>query len=171
MAFPIENYVSPGTNQRFSRAAWILLTAVVCLWFGAIVAAPFLKTGDFSAANWIYGFFSYLCHQQDARAFHVYDQPLAVCARCAGVYAGLWFAVVIYPLVRSLDDLNPLPRILLLLAPVPTTVDFLLGVFGVWENTHWSRFLTAAILGIGLAFFLVPGVIEISRFLIVSSKR
>lgn len=138
---------------------------MVSLWVGLIIAAPILKENGFIvAASWIYSPFSYLCHQMSVRSFHVHDEPFAVCARCFGVYFGLAFGVLIYPLVRSLNDLQPLPRILLLLSPVPTTVDFLLGYLGIWENTHLSRFLTASILGLGCAFFLVPGVIEISRF-------
>ena len=167
MKLAIENYVSPKTGDWFARAAWSLLAFAVCLWFGAMIAAPVFKANDFAwAANIIYSFFSYLCHQEDARSFHIHGLPFAVCARCLGVYAGLCAGVLVYPLLRSLNDLEPLPRVWLLFAPVPTTVDFLLSQFGVWENTHWSRFVTAAILGVGLAFFLVPGAIEISRFFI-----
>lgn len=167
MKLAVENYVSPKIGDWFARAAWGLLAFVVCLWLGALITAPVFKANDFTAAsNSIYSFFSYLCHQENARSFHIHDLPLAVCARCFGVYAGLAAGVVIYPLLRSLNDLEPLPRVWLLLAPIPTTVDFLLGQFGVWENTAWSRFMTAAILGVGLAFFLVPGAIEISRFFI-----
>ncbi len=158
----------PQANDAVNRSnlfVWALTASFVCLWMTLIIAAPFLKENGFvTAANWIYTPFSYLCHQIGARSFHVHDEPFAVCARCFGVYFGLAFGVLIYPLVRSLNDLQPLPRILLLLSPVPTTIDFFLGYLGIWENTHWSRFLTATILGLGCAFFLVPGVVEIGRF-------
>jgi hypothetical protein len=41
-------------------------------------------------------------------------------------------------------------------------VDFVLGFFGVWENTHASRFLTALPLGVALAFCAVPGLVDLS---------
>jgi hypothetical protein len=45
---------------------------------------------------------------------------------------------------------------------VPTTVDFALGFFGVWANTHASRFLTALPLGVAVACFVVPGMVDLS---------
>ncbi|MCA1594754.1 MAG: hypothetical protein LC754_19425, partial [Acidobacteria bacterium] len=45
---------------------------------------------------------------------------------------------------------------------LPTTVDFALGFFGVWENTHLSRFLTAVLLGAVAAFFIVPGLVDLN---------
>ena len=50
----------------------------------------------------------------------------------------------------------------LLAAAVPTTVDFALGFFRVWENTHASRFLTASLLGAVVAFYFVPGVVDLA---------
>ncbi|PYS78801.1 MAG: hypothetical protein DMF66_05055, partial [Acidobacteria bacterium] len=44
----------------------------------------------------------------------------------------------------------------------PTTLDFALGFFGVWENTHLSRFLTALLLGVVSAFYIVPGLVDLS---------
>lgn len=174
MKSSVENYFSQ-TNaavQRFNFFAWILTATIVSLWIGLIIAAPLLKANGFlSAASAIYAPFSYLCHQISARSFHIHGEAFAVCARCFGIYFGLALGVLVYPLFRSLNDLQPLPRIWLLLSPAPTVIDFLLEYFGIWENTHLSRFLTASVLGIGIAFFLVPGIIEISRFFLVSSKR
>jgi uncharacterized membrane protein len=167
----VENYVSQtGANNRFSIVVWSVTVALVCLWLGLIAAAPVLRANNFvNLANAIYTFFSFLCHQISARSFYFHDAPLAVCARCFGVYFGLALGVLIYPFFRRLNDLEPLPRIWLLLAPLPTTIDFLLDVFGIWENTHLSRFSTALILGLGCTFFLMPGVLEISRFFFQST--
>jgi hypothetical protein len=48
---------------------------------------------------------------------------------------------------------------------IPMVVDFSLTFFDIWENTHLSRTITGAILGITCAFFIVPAIIEISFFL------
>ena len=50
---------------------------------------------------------------------------------------------------------------LIVLAVLPTTVDFALGFFGIWENTHWSRFLTALVAGAVAAFYIVPGLVDL----------
>jgi len=46
---------------------------------------------------------------------------------------------------------------------VPMAVDWSLGVFGIWENTHLSRFMTGLILGAACATFIVPALVEIKR--------
>lgn len=164
-----ENYFAQksAVQQRFNFIVWFVTALLAVSWLALIVAAPMLKANGFhGAANVIYAPLGFVCHQNPERSFHIFGEVFAVCARCAGVYFGLAFGVLAYPLFRSLNDLEPLPRVWLLLSPVPTGIDFLLGFFGVWENTHFSRFFTASILGVGIAFFLIPGIVEISRFTI-----
>ena len=111
----------------------------------------------------MYGGFAVVCHQISARAFHVAGEPLAVCARCLGLYAGALAGAALYPLaVRPLARGEMPARAWLVAAAVPTSVDFALGFFGVWENTHASRFLTASLLGAVLAFYVVPGLVDLS---------
>src|SRR5205085_7886478 len=92
-------------------------------------------------------------------------QPLAVCARCAGVYAGVAVGVLCYPLVRSLARTDMPARRWLLLAALPMCVDFTLGLTGLWANTHTSRALTGALLGAVAALYVVPGLLDLSRLL------
>ena len=49
-------------------------------------------------------FFSYICHQQADRSFHVLGEQFAVCSRCFGVYFGLLLGFAVYPLWRNIDD-------------------------------------------------------------------
>ncbi|MBC7797149.1 MAG: DUF2085 domain-containing protein [Pyrinomonadaceae bacterium] len=151
---------------------WVLTAFAVWLWVGLIILAPVLRGNGFEDfAHYIYAPFGFICHQIGARSFHVSDEPFAVCARCFGVYFGLAFGVSVYPLFRSIHNVNSLPRIFLLLAPVPTSVDFLLGYYGIWANTHLSRFITASVLGFVCAFFVIPGIVEISRAFRVPSPK
>jgi uncharacterized membrane protein len=106
-----------------------------------------------------------VCHQIPERAFWIAGHPLGVCARCSGIYAGFTLAVLLYPLLASrrlLKSGTP-RREWLILALAPTTIDFTLGITGLWANTHSSRSLTGAWLGAWAAFYVVPGVLEISR--------
>jgi uncharacterized membrane protein len=81
------------------------------------------------------------------RSFHLDGHALAVCSRCFGVYFGLVAGFAAYPFFRPIDEIEPLARFWLFLALVPISVDWSLGVFGIWENTHLTRFVTGAILG------------------------
>ena len=90
---------------------------------------------------------------------------LAVCSRCFGVYFGLLAGIVTYPAWRRMDSIDPLPRVWLIAAAVPMAIDWSLTVFGIWENTHLSRFLTGSILGIACIIYIIPAAVEIVRYL------
>lgn len=137
---------------------------VVGVWVLLTVAAPLAKAnGLVSISSPLYTFFGYICHQISDRSFHVEGEQFAVCSRCFGVYFGLVFGFAIYPLWRNIDGIEPLPRIWLFLSLMPIGIDWSLTVFGVWENTHLSRFLTGLILGVACATYIVPAIVEITR--------
>jgi uncharacterized membrane protein len=79
--------------------------------------------------------------------------------------------LLIYPLWRRLDDIEPLPRKWLILSIIPMGVDWSLTVFDIWENTFATRFITGLILGIACATYIVPAVVEIVRNLSGQKKR
>ena len=167
MPAPAENYTSIETRLRFERQAanaWAGCLAAAFVWMSLIVAAPVLRAqGSEQLAGPIYHFFSYACHQIPERSLYFLGNPFAVCARCFGVYFGLLAGILVYPLWRTRSNIEPLPRIWLFLALIPIGVDWSLGVLGIWDNTHLSRFITGSILGFACSTFIVPGVVEITR--------
>ena len=171
---PIENYIPQDFTERYRRQAWKVWTIsllVVFVWVFAILLAPIAKANNFENISApIYTFFSIICHQIDSRSFHVENHQFAVCSRCFGVYFGLFFGFLIYPLIRKVDEIEPLPRFWLFLAMIPIGIDWSLGVFGIWENTHLSRFITGMILGAACAIFIVPALVEIFRYLKKTDK-
>jgi uncharacterized membrane protein len=168
MPEPIENYVPQmfvRRRKRFAVFAWLTIFSVALVWSGLILAAPLANVNALiTFAEPIYVFFGYLCHQIPERSFHIHDAPFAVCSRCFGFYFGFLLGLIIYPLFRALDESEPLPRFWLFLAAAPMTIDWSLGFFGIWENTHFSRSVTGGILGLTCAFFIVPALVEMSRF-------
>jgi uncharacterized membrane protein len=163
----IENYIPRSMYPQVRKQAvrvWIAASSVVLVWVGLIVLAPIAKAGGYAAiSSPIYGLFHYICHQMPARSLHVEGEQFAVCSRCFGVYFGLLLGFVVYPLWRRIDDIEPLPRFWLFLSMIPIGVDWSLGVFDIWANTHLSRFVTGSILGFACAVFLIPGLVEITR--------
>ncbi len=166
MAEPATNYISLDLHKRFRAQAinvWLIAASIVALWFVLIVAAPLLSTNGIAGSSPIYTFFSYICHQIPERSLYLGGRQLAVCSRCFGVYFGLLAGILAYPLWRPIDEIEPLPRYWLFLSLVPITIDWSLTIFGVWENTHASRFITGLILGATCATFIVPALVEIIR--------
>jgi uncharacterized membrane protein len=59
------------------------------LWCAAIVAAPVFHLPV------VYEFFSRICHQNPARSWFLFDEPLAVCIRCTSIYSGFLAALIV----------------------------------------------------------------------------
>ena len=141
--------------------AWLVWGAVVasaCAFLGLIAAAPLaLAHGQGTAAAVLYAAFAPVCHQLPARSFYLSGHPLAVCARCTGLYAGFALGAICYPLARSLRRVEMPARVWLLVTGAPLALDFALGFFGLWANTHTSRLLTGALFGAAAACYVVPG--------------
>ncbi|HEX8287002.1 MAG TPA: DUF2085 domain-containing protein [Pyrinomonadaceae bacterium] len=169
----IENYTSQFALPRMRRQAWTVWSVsflVVFVWLFFILLAPLAEVNNFTGiSDPIYKFFGYVCHQIPARSFHIAEHQFAVCSRCFGVYFGLFAGFVVYPFFRKIEETEPLPRFWLFLAMVPIGIDWTLGVFGIWENTHFSRFATGMILGAACAIYIIPALVELFRLL--ASKR
>jgi uncharacterized membrane protein len=169
----VESYVPQNALGKMRRQAiivWSVFAFFVFFWNFLITLAPIAAANDITGVSTpIYKFFSYLCHQNPTRSPHVYEHAFAVCSRCFGVYFGLFSGFLIYPFLRSFEETEPLPRVWLFLAMIPMATDWLLGVFEIWENTHFSRFLTGAILGTSCAVFIIPALVEI--FQLLASKQ
>ncbi len=169
----IENYIPQNFAVKMRRQAfvvWSVFGLLVFAWLFAIVLAPVAEANELTGVSKpIYKFFSFICHQMPERSPHIDEHAFAVCSRCFGVYFGLFFGFLIYPLIRRIEETEPFPRFWLFLAMIPMGVDWSLGFFEIWENTHFSRFLTGAILGTTCGLFIVPALVELFQFL--TSKR
>ncbi len=166
MKEPAKTYISGDLSSYLRRQAfwaWGVTVGLVAVWVLALAAAPVARASGWAIAGPIYSFFSYICHQMPERTLYLDGGPLAVCSRCFGVYFGLLAGLAAYPLWHRIEDVEPLPRIWLFLSLVPITIDWSLTVFGIWENTHLSRFLTGLVLGAACATYIVPAVVEIRR--------
>jgi uncharacterized membrane protein len=152
--------VAPGR----AVVAWLLACAGAFGFVGLIFAAPVLEArGHGLASSAVYRLFASLCHQLPERSFYVAGYPLAVCARCAGVYFGYAICLALYPLVRSVRRTDTPRRAWLVAASLPCVADFLVNFTGLWYNTHASRALTGALLGASAVFYTLPGLVEIAQ--------
>lgn len=169
----IENYTPQIVVKELKKKsimAWSVGFFIAFVWVFLILLAPVAEANNFPGISIpIYTFFSYLCHQIPSRSFHLESHAFAVCSRCFGVYFGLLFGFIVYPIFRAVNETEPLSRIWLFLALIPIGVDWSLSVFGIWENTHWSRFVSGMILGAACAVFIIPALVEI--FQLLSSRK
>lgn len=167
MKHSIENYVSQKDLKMLRRqalAVWSVSGLLILVWVSLILLAPFTEARELTNLSIpLYNFFGNFCHQDPARSFHLENHAFAVCSRCFGIYFGLLAGFMAYPFFRSLEDTEPRARVWLFAAMIPMAVDWSLGFFGFWANTHATRFLSGAILGAVCAIFLIPALIELHR--------
>ncbi len=169
----VENYIPQTAVAQMRRQAimiWSIAAFLVFVWVFLIVLAPFAEAKNLAGvSNSLYKFFSFLCHQNSARSYAFGAHAFAVCSRCFGIYLGLFGGFLIYPFLWRIEETEPFPRFWLFAAMIPMAVDWLLGVFEIWENTHSSRLLTGVVLGAACAVYIVPALIEI--FGVLPNKR
>jgi uncharacterized membrane protein len=111
------------------------------------LAAPLLAAGHPLTALLIRGFFSRLCHQNPGRSFLVAGSPVAVCARCLGIYCGVALGALLRLGKATATRLLALAVLLNLLDIATATLH--------WHgNLPVARLLLGLLLGVGAGAFL-----------------
>ena len=113
-----------------------------------------------SLVNLILFVYERICHGIDERSIYIDGKPMAVCARCLGIYAGYVLGLIVYPFFRRVSSTNLPQRRWLILAMVPMGIDVLLSLLGFFDNTHLTRTLTGLIAGAAGAFYTLPGLVS-----------
>ena len=160
---PPDQYRPQCVVNRRPLLVWLVIAAGAVLLVALIVAAPVAQAhGHPYLAYTIYQSFGHVCHQLPERSFFIGGHKLAVCARCTGLYLGFAGSLSFYPLISGLKRSATPERKWLFMAGTPLLIDFALGFFGIWENTHLSRFSTGALLGAVAVSYVMPGLAELS---------
>jgi len=145
-------------DSRTRRWLWlaVILAAFYC---GGTVIAPWLEHLGSGVGSWLRLGYSPACHQLSDRCLDLGFGPLAVCARCAGLYVGgllgLLTAAVVGLRVRP-------PLRWLLAACTPTLIDFAASQLGLPSLTNWPRFAVAIAPGVVVGLLLADGVTDVA---------
>ncbi len=149
-------------DDRDSLRTLYLLTLVGSLvWLGAIVLAPYARSRSSPVFPFLYACFSPVCHQIPARSFRLFGFPLAVCARCLGIYTGTFGGLVIYPCRRRFERVR-LPSLrLFLTVSAPVVLDTAGNALNLWNTANGPRFILGFIWGLILPFYFLTGLGEL----------
>jgi uncharacterized membrane protein len=136
--------------------SWV---GIICI-IGAIVLAPLLKVRHPQVSGFFYILFAPFCHQIPARCFRLAGFPLAVCARCFGIYAGFGAGLILYPFRRGFREVRtPALRAFLLISG-SIAIDVAGNMLRFWDSSPWIRFGPAVLWGTFLPFFFVTGLVD-----------
>ncbi len=161
-----------GARRKLVRAYALSLAATI-VWLAAIVLAPILREAGSGASSILYACFAPVCHQIPGRSFSLFGHPLAVCARCFGVYAGFLGGMILYPFIRGFRDLR-IPRLRdFLIVFLPSGLDAAANVLGLWNSPNLPRFLLGFAWGAILPFYWMAALGELSlgRLAIPPAKK
>jgi uncharacterized membrane protein len=143
--------------QRFKAGEWVrlLVAGTVALWLLLAWLAPYFAAhGRYD----LYAVFRGACHQVAERCFCIYAQPMALCARCTGIYSGIMLAALLW--TKPCQNRKMLLALLGSSASV-MLLDVALETIGVYHNVKWLRFATGMGFGIALAPILVNALTDV----------
>lgn len=140
-----------------------LTLTLAAIWLLSIAAAPHLLARGSKASALVYAVFSPLCHQEPARCFRISGFPLAVCARCTGVYLGFFLGLLAWPFAgRPARPRLPSVRTFLA-ATLPIAVDGVGNALGLWTSPPVLRFGVGLAWGGLLPFYWLAGLFALGR--------
>ena len=147
-------------KQGTGRLVPGLVAGAAALWTAGVVVAPWLAAHNSFLGGWLRLLYRPGCHQIADRCLDLGFGPMAVCARCAGLYLGGALALL-WTTVRK-NPLRPRPVWLAIVA-APTVLDFAAGQVGLPSLGNWTRFAVALPLGLLAGLYLGDALIEIVR--------
>jgi uncharacterized membrane protein len=143
-------------------AAYTILLVGSFLWCALVLLPPLFATASAffpQLSSELYKAFSTICHQDDARSFHLLGNKLAVCIRCSSIYGSFFVGVLLVPVFPKRNwFLKFSPAFYLALMPM--ALDVLLDFIGMHVSNDWTRFLTGSLFGFISAIVLTPSLIE-----------
>lgn len=96
--------------------------------------------------------FRLMCHGIESRCLFVGGTAMPICARCSGIYAGMFFATLLFPLIARLWRLLA-GKAFLTLAVLPLAIDGVTQAIGFRESTNTLRIITGIVAGCALAMW------------------
>ena len=101
---------------------------------------------------------SAVCHQMAERSFLYDGMQMPLCARCTGIYTGVFFAFCFFFLKKRMGSGRPfsMPQTILAAAAIlPVGIDGAGSYLGFWESSQFLRILTGSIVGVVIPGFLL----------------
>jgi len=145
--------------ERRARLWLVVVTFTALLVCALVVLIPVAEVSGWSRASWIRLAFQPACHQITDRCLDLGAGTLPICARCAGLYVG-GFAGLLVTLVWGRRFQFRVRW--LVVAAVPSILDFGLGLVNMPTLANWPRFTLAVVPGLLTGLLLADAVCKIA---------
>lgn len=156
----MDNATTPSKQATIWR--WILLGIAVVLTAVWLFLTPKGILGKADAVGYA------VCHQIEARSFHIGDRHLPLCARCSGMFLGAVLGMVFQAVQGKKGKMPPLPAAILLGAfalawAFDGANSFLMlvpQVPSLYQTQNWTRLVTGTGMGMAVASVLWPTFVQ-----------
>lgn len=111
--------------------------------------------------------FRLTCHGIARRCIELWDVPMPICARCAGIYAGLLAGSLLATLLPAIRE--RLMRGILFAAAIPMAVDGFTQLTGLRESTNALRIATGLLAGIAFGIWILSAMRSGSEAIVTTS--
>ena len=101
---------------------------------------------------------SAVCHQMAERSFLFHGMQMPLCARCTGIYIGVFFAFCFFFWKKRMEAGKPLSlqqAVVTGAAILPVGLDGVGSYLGFWESSQLMRVLTGSLVGAVVPGFLL----------------
>jgi uncharacterized membrane protein len=143
--------------MKDSYKIYFVVCLAVGLWCFSILAAPLAaSTGFEPVAKELYSFFGHICHQNDARSFHLEGNKFGVCIRCSAIYFGFFAGLLIAPLAGFFHRKRTPSSSLFIFVTLPMVLDVVLNHLGVHSSTLLTRLITGGLFGSAMPWWVIP---------------
>jgi len=140
---------------------FLITTIAYLLWFGGILLAPYLRSRASPWSSLVYSVYSPVCHQAADRSLLCFGQPLAVCARCTGIYMGFCLGLVLYPFLRGWRRIALPPGRVFIIVSAPIVLDTAANFLGLWQTVTAVRLTTGVLWGTIVPFYFIAGMADL----------
>ena len=149
-------------ERRAAFAVWLTALVGSILLVLLTLAAPALRSRSPRLSALLYAVFAPLCHQDPGRCFPYAGDPLAVCARCLGIYIGFVLGALLFPFARGF--VRPFPPAIrtFLLVSLPIFLDVAGNILGLWSSPLGVRFATGVLWGTVLPAYFIAGLHDLA---------
>ena len=135
----LSQQAKPGWRKKEGQVklTFMLTFLIFSAWLAGIFLAPYLQSFSSPWARLVYAAYSPFCHQVPERSLSCFGHPLAVCARCLGIYSGILLGLILYPFIRGWKEVRAPESRVFFSFSAPIVLDTAANFLGVWKS--WKR--------------------------------
>ena len=140
--------------KRDTKIVLACLAALPALFVGAATLCTWAVANG-ASEQWRL-LFRIMCHGIPRRCLELFGEPMPLCARCVGIYAGMLCGIIAFWAVPLLRE--RVMRAFAFACLTPLAIDGLTQLTGLRESTNPLRLATGAIAGLAFGLWILSAV-------------